>query len=237
MSQHRSNNFLKKLKSFAKNNLLLIGIFISILVGFAIGFGLRSSSWYKTENVLWFTLPGNLFIRALELFIVPVVFVGVVTATSSLSAKNNLKLTVISMGLILLTHVLAASAAVVGSLILVELSVKNQNETLSNPTIVEKQKTTYDIISDILRNLIPKNIIRATTQQEITRYIVDTTSKNLTFKRKVEYIDGSNVLGILVFAILLGLASSALDKKAELFRNFFKSANDVIILSNFKIKK
>ena len=33
-----------------------------------------------------------------------------------------------------------------------------------------------------------------------------------------------------MFAVLLGLASSLLEKKAELFREFFRSANEVIIL-------
>lgn len=228
------DRILKKSKSIAKDNILLISILVSIIIGFAIGFGLRSSSWYKTDNVLWFTFPGTLFIRALDLFIVPVVFVGVVAATSSLTAKNNLRLTLICFGIILLTHFLASISGVLGSLVLVELSDINKNETIIKPINAEKQKTTFDIFADILRNLIPKNIIKAMTHQEITKYVlVDASNQNTTSdqQRKVEYIDGSNVLGILVFAILLGLASSALDKEAQLFRDFFKSTNNVIILS------
>lgn len=222
-----------KLRKFITNNFLLISIIFSIILGFGIGFGIRSSSWNDPDIVQWLKFPGDLFIRALELFIVPIVFVGVVAATSSLSAKNNLKLTSICVGLIFLTHILATFTGVIGSLLLKELSTNNQNETLSNPFANEKQKTTFDIITDILRNLIPKNIIKTTTNQEITKYItIGVNSQNETiYKRNIEFIDGTNVLGLLVFALLLGLASSALDKKAEVFKEFFKSANDVIILS------
>ncbi len=52
----------------------------------------------------------------------------------------------------------------------------------------------------------------------------------LKFVAKVEYIEGTNLLGLLVFAVMLGLASSLLEEKAEDFRNFFKSTNEVVTL-------
>lgn len=65
------NNMSKtnKFKQLILNNILLICIFISIIVGFAVGFGLRLVNWENNENIAWFYLPGDLFIRALELFI------------------------------------------------------------------------------------------------------------------------------------------------------------------------
>lgn len=206
----------KKIFKFLSDNLLLVLILLSILIGFGIGIGLKNSSWNKTDKVLWFTLPGSLFIRSLELLIVPVIFIGVVTSTSSLSAKSNLRVSLICVGLTLLTHILATLTALVGSLILIHFSKKDNSGEQS--TMVGKQKITYDIISDILRSLIPKNVIKATTNQEITNYIF----KNGTYIRKVEYIEGTNILGILVFAILIGLGASYLDTKVQIFKDFFK---------------
>ena len=196
---------MMKLLKLIKKNILLICIIISIFVGFSIGFVLRIYAKDNKSLIQWFKLPGELFIRALQLFIVPVVFVGVVAATSGLSAKSNLKLTSICMGLIMLTHILATLTAVVGSLVLIELSSSNLNLNGTNINNGNRepgqQKTTYDIIADLLFNMIPKNIIKTTTDQEITKYI----ENNGTFKRQVVYIEGSNVLGLLVFALLLGL--------------------------------
>jgi Na+/H+-dicarboxylate symporter len=169
-----------------------------------------------------------------------VIFIGVVTATSSLSAKSNLHITLICVGLCLLTHVLANVIAVIGSIVLTSLSQTNKDATstpvgslLSTTVDLNKlapQKKTFDIVADILRALIPKNIFKATTNQEITRFVPEQVNGALVYKRRVQYIDGTNILGILFFAILVGLSASIQYKKAEMFREFFKSANDVVIL-------
>lgn len=109
----RQNPVLK----FVRENLLLVCILISIVVGFGIGIGLRQVKWSSPDDKLWFTLPGMLFIRSLELLILPVVFVGVVSATASLSAKSNLRMTLISVGLCFLSHILATLTALVGSIV------------------------------------------------------------------------------------------------------------------------
>ncbi len=143
-------------------------------------------------------------------------------------------MTFISLGLILLTHFLAVLSALLGSFVVKRIGARSTIELCKNETNVllsnkKNQKTTYDIISDILRNLLPKNIIKATTHQELTRY-VPSKDDEFEFVPKVEYIEGTNLLGLLVFAVLLGLASSLLEEKAEYFRNLFKSTNEVVTL-------
>lgn len=216
-----------KALNFVKDNFLLISIIVSIFVGFGIGIGIRNAKFKDPDAKSWFILPGQLFIRSLELLIVPVVFVGVIAATSSLSAKSNIRITLIGIGLCMLTHVVATLCGLVGSIILINASEKNESEDEGSKLL--KQKTIFDIIADILRNLIPKNIVKATTSQELTRYYPG--AENGTFIRRVEYIDGTNILGILSFGLLIGISASILDKKSEAFREFFKSLNDVIILT------
>ena len=64
-----NNKMPNKFKKFILKNLLLICILISIIIGFGVGFGLRLLEWQNNENLEWFYLAGDLFIRALELFI------------------------------------------------------------------------------------------------------------------------------------------------------------------------
>ena len=143
-------------------------------------------------------------------------------------------MTFISLGLIILTHILAVISAMAGTFVLKQIGIQSPIDSRKNETdtILSNKanaKTTYDIISDILRNLLPKNIIKATTHQELTRYISSDSDPN-KFIAKVEYIEGTNLLGLLVFAVLLGLASSLLEEKAEAFRDLFKSMNEVVTL-------
>ena len=166
----------KAIWGFVKSNLLLVLILVAILVGFGIGFAFRESAWYGTDNVLWFTLPGTLFIRSLQLLIIPVIFVGVVNATSAFSAKENMRITLICIGFCFSTHVLACLIAVFSGLILVAASEKKTDPTVpgSNTTTIlpVPNKGAYDIAADLLINLIHINIFKATTNQDLSRYVL-----------------------------------------------------------------
>ena len=214
----------KRVNEELKKNIFLICVLISLAVGFAIGIILKRTNLSDSINN-WFKLPGLLFIRCLELLILPVIFVGVLSATASLSAKNNVRITLYCVFLIVLTHFLAVMTGLGGSLILRSILI-NKNSTITNQmqlsSNLSNKKTAYDIISDILRNFMPKNIIKSTTHQEITQI-------DLNGNKSVQYIEGTNLLGILFFAILIGLATSVLETKGLLFKEFFKSANEIMI--------
>jgi Na+/H+-dicarboxylate symporter len=216
---------MNKITKIIKKNQLLFYILLSLIVGFTIGLTLKQFS--NTESItIWLKLPGYLFIRCLELLILPVIFVGIISSTSTFSAKKNIRITLICILFIFLTHLISVLTGLCGSLILIKLlNINKNNETLTNTTLIistklidSHQKSIYDIISDILRNIIPKNIVKATTHQEITKLNV------------VNYIDGTNLLGILFFALLTGLATSVLDdSKVKVFKQFFQSANEIFI--------
>ena len=53
-SFHNKMSKTNKLKQLILNNILLICIFISIIVGFAVGFGLRLVDWKNNENTTIF---------------------------------------------------------------------------------------------------------------------------------------------------------------------------------------
>jgi L-cystine uptake protein TcyP (sodium:dicarboxylate symporter family) len=214
LNRKNHKNFLKSQKStklknftkFLKKNLFLVAILFSIVVGFSIGFIIKNSEWSSSEHVKWFTLPGKLFIRGLQMLIVPVVFVGVVAATCSLSTKNNMRMTLISLGFIFITHVLSTLIAFGGSFILKMFTIRNSNfnynssimtttQNISNSNSkIEYSKSTYDVISDILFNLVPKNLIKSTTHQEITKYIKKDDNSDVLVKETI-YIEGTNLLG------------------------------------------
>ena len=226
----------KAIWSFVKANLLLVLILVAILVGFGIGFAFRESAWYGTDNVLWFTLPGTLFIRSLQLLIIPVIFIGVVNATSAFSAKENLRITLICLAFCFSTHVLACLIGVFGGLILVAASDRKPDPAVAGgattPLVPVPNKGAYDIAADLLRNLIPSNIFKATTNQDLTRYVKKRYNETFVleeYERQVQSVDGTNILGILFFALLIGLSASVNHEKAKAFREFIVSLNDIVI--------
>ena len=229
MEEETKTNTKNKFIDQIKKNFFILSIALALIVGFLIGFLIKNSSYKNSELELWVKLPGTIFIRSLELLILPVIFIGVVAACSSISPEKNLKITLFSLCFIMGSHLITTIIGTIGSLILISFIDLKTSQISKSSTILKPQKQTFDIISDILRNIIPKNIIKASTHQEITVYSLSTSNSSV-YTRSVQYIDGTNLLGILFFAILLGLATSILADEASFFKTFFSTANKVLVL-------
>jgi Na+/H+-dicarboxylate symporter len=223
-----NKNFLLKL---LKSNLMLIAITIGIIIGFGIGLAFRLTSNESSEAVLWFKLPGLLFIRSLQLLILPVIFFGVITSTSSYNIKNNAKMSISCLLIAVLSIVSASIIGFIGSLsfklfVTSELATESSS---SSTTLVNTDRSVYDIISDFLRNLIPNNIVKATLYQELTQYVIVSNNGTLTKKRQINDLQSTNLLGILLFAIIIGISAGISEEKGEPFRSFVKSINQIFI--------
>ena len=226
----------ESLRKKIKSNFILISIILSITIGFSVGVALKYNNFKDSETAAWLILPGKLFLRSLRLFIMPVIFFGVLNATSSLSMASNAKLSLTCFAFVLATHLVACSIGIGGSFIFMAINTKSNAIETNFATLrdLKTQKKIYDIIVDILNNLIPKNIFKATMYQEFTQYeIVNITdaSKNTTsmLKRKTLDVPDTNVLGILTFSILLGMATGSIGKKGDAFRALIQSINHVVM--------
>jgi Na+/H+-dicarboxylate symporter len=224
-------------KNILKSNLMLISITIGIIIGFIIGIALRLTSYENTQLALWFKLPGQLFLRSLQLLILPVIFFGVVTATSSFNIKNNARMSIACLVMTISSNICGSIIGVAGSFTFKLLNLKNElTNTSTKEKSINMDRSVYDIVSDLLRNMIPTNIFKATLFQELTQYIASVENSTLAGlnetivkTRRIVDMPNTNVLGILVFAILIGIAAGVIKEKGEAFRSFIVSINEVVI--------
>ncbi|XP_043797656.1 excitatory amino acid transporter 3-like isoform X4 [Apis laboriosa] len=106
--------------------------------------------------------------------------------------------------------------------------LKNKNIISQNAT---KSFITVDTILDLFRNFIPENIVSACLFQYQT---VLKKSKNESVpinEWEINHINiaGTNVLGLVVFSLILGLAIGDIGVKGEPLINFFQSLSDVMM--------
>merc|ERR1712004_473320 len=96
---------------------------------------------------------------------------------------------------------------------------------------------------DLIRQMFPPNLIQATMQQYRTSLIFpagglqNETGKPLrgpndlsTWAFKGEWPNGSNILGLVFFAIILGVALAKLGEKGKPLLNFFTSLADAMMV-------
>ena len=139
---------------------------------------------------------GQLFINAIKMLVVPLIFCAIVSSITSLQAHNNMRrLALKTVGLFVFTAWIASLIGLgVGTF--VDMSPATQ---LSLSNVAARD---IPPVSQVLLNIIPTN----------------------PFAAMVE----GNVLQILVFAALVGIAINKLQRKAEPARQFFQAGTEIM---------
>ena len=147
-------------------------------------------------------LMGTGFLNAIKLLVAPLVFVSIVYATASLKEIKQVgRIGLKTLGFYLLTTGLAISLALVMANI---INPGKGIDTSILTTTTETITTTGSVnLIDTLLSMIPTNIF-------------------------VAFSEG-NVLGIIFFAILLGISMTLVGEKAQPLVHIFEILNDVLL--------
>jgi Na+/H+-dicarboxylate symporter len=190
-------------------------IFIALLAGVAFGALVPATFGFGTFTVgAVITFVGDLFLRLLQMIVVPLVFTSIITSVARLGsdhafARLGIKTTVYFavttllaaiVGLIIFNVVQPGKVAPDVSAALrasVPESVAEVNENIGN-------KSTGDL-ADVIRRAVPVNIFAAAS-------------------------DNREMLAVIFFALLFGFFSGRLaNGRREAFQGFWESANDVML--------
>ena len=191
------------MKQLSLTSKTLIALFLGTLFGILLSF--LPESWF-TQTVLIdgiLKLLGTGFLNAIKLIVVPLVFVSIVYATASL---DDLK----KIGRIgsktFLFYTLTTALAIILSLCIGGILKPGVGVNLdlikANEVVTSTTVTNVNFIDTLLK-IIPTNIFSAFTE--------------------------GNILGIIFFAILLGLSMTMVGEKSRPLFVLFESANEVLL--------
>jgi Na+/H+-dicarboxylate symporter len=178
-------------------------ILIGMSTGLAFGLLARAAGWtdfqffqtYITDGLLH--VVGQIFIRSLQMLVVPLVFISLVCGTSQLSEPSKLgRLGGKTLGLYLMTTAIAVTVAMFMAVLL----EPGSTVVFSSSSFAPKAAPP---ISDTFIDLVPKNPISAMA-------------------------DG-NMLQIIVFALLFGIAMALTGKKSAPVQQLFQGLNEVVM--------
>ncbi|KAK7090117.1 excitatory amino acid transporter-like isoform X2 [Littorina saxatilis] len=232
-------SLMPKLRLFLAANIMLILTCVGIVLGFAIGFGVRELHPSK-DALMWIGMPGELFLRMLKMMILPLVVCSVITGTASLDPKANGKISAVTFAYVIITHIIACVIAIVLCLLIKPGEGKS---SVGSSLVDQEPMETQDIFADLLRNMIPDNMVEATFRKAHTRYrmIEETVSNNsingtstfdtlVTATKYASKTDGLNVLGLIGVSTVIGIAINKVKDKASIFLGFFSGATDVVLV-------
>lgn len=185
--------------------MLKIKLHWQILIAFLIAvlFGLFLPQY--SDYVRWL---GELFLRALKMIIVPLVFTSIVSGVTNLGNTQNLG----RLGIKTITYYLSTSTlAILTGLVLVNLIKPGVGADLGFTMDVPELTQSTGSIGDIFLRMIPSNIFEA--------------------------LASADMLALIFFAILFGIFITRVDEKPQQFMtDFFSAAFEVMMkLTSFII--
>uniref|UniRef100_A0A914WFI4 Amino acid transporter n=1 Tax=Plectus sambesii TaxID=2011161 RepID=A0A914WFI4_9BILA len=229
-------------RSWIRQNLLLVLTIVSVVLGAFVGFAMRSLE-LDSQTVMLVNFPGEMLMHMLKMMILPLIIASLISGLAQLDAKESGRMGSIAIAYYLITTILA----VITGIILV-LAIHPGDPSIKKDMgegTVEKNVNTLDTFLDLIRNMFPENIVQATFQQVQTTYITVKPKfvKNNdpealraivngsmdTLKPSVEFKDGMNVLGIIVFCIGFGIVISQLGEQARVMVDFFVILDAIIM--------
>lgn len=201
---------------------ILVGLLFMVFREYA---GSDSILWQNINNLLFqditvpggeralglFYLGGQLFIRALQLIIVPMVFSSIVLAISEISEASTLgRVSAKTMGWFMLTSGIALVLASIFGMVFFKAGVFSA--TIEGISI--SSGTTGSNPLNVILNIIPSNII-------------STFSVN------------NAVLGIVFIAVVVGLGMNKLDlgKDSTIYRFCDESSRIIVVFLNYIVTK
>ncbi|XP_031633389.1 excitatory amino acid transporter 3-like [Contarinia nasturtii] len=202
-----------------QEQLLTISTLAGVVLGIILGLIVRasSSSQWGQREIMYVKFLGELFLRMLKGLILPLVISSLISAIGTLNFKATGKI-----GGRAITYYLSTTfiAVILGIILVVTVRPgidRNQmNSTESAPQGNSKLRTTttVDTMLDLVRNMFPPNIVQACLEQYQTVLKPSSDNDSNTdinmWKIGHTYGNGMNIIGLVVSAVVLGIAMSSL---------------------------
>ncbi|KAA8589161.1 hypothetical protein FQN60_010506 [Etheostoma spectabile] len=230
-------SFREKLMEFLGKNLLVIMTVSGVLVGIGLGMMVRKMDLTKAQ-MTYFAFPGEMLLRMLKMIILPLVVCSLVSGAASLDTRSLGKLGGIAVAYFLVTTLIASGIGVALAFIIkpgVGAGALNTNSL--GLESVSSNKETADSFLDLARNLFPANLVAAAFRSYATDYKMvavgnDTNGTALYQKVPVREneADGMNILGLVLFAMVFGVALRKLGDEGEELIRFFNAFNEATMV-------
>ncbi|XP_006863020.1 PREDICTED: neutral amino acid transporter A isoform X1 [Chrysochloris asiatica] len=223
---------------FLRRQALVLLTVSGVLAGAGLGMALRGLQLSRTQ-ISYLAFPGEMLLRMLRMIILPLVVCSLVSGAASLDASSLGRLGGIAVAYFGLTTLGASALAVVLAFIIKPgsgaqtLQASNLGLDTSGPPPIPKE--TVDSFLDLVRNLFPSNLVVAAFRTYATNYtvVIHNTSSGSGSIEKIPIeaeIEGMNILGLVLFALVLGVALKKLGSEGEELIRFFNAFNEATMV-------
>lgn len=217
-------------------NLLVLLTVVAVVAGVALGLGLSQAGGAAAlgpARLTAFAFPGEVLLRLLRMIILPLVVCSLVGGAASLDPSALGRLGAWALLFFLVTTLLASALGVGLALALQPGAALANINSLGGVTDAAEEtpsKEVLDSFLDLVRNIFPSNLVSAAFRSYTTFYKIGQFNGTQVKVPKGDEVEGMNILGLVVFAIVFGVALRKLGPEGELLIRFFNSFNDATMV-------
>uniref|UniRef100_A0A674P4Z4 Amino acid transporter n=1 Tax=Takifugu rubripes TaxID=31033 RepID=A0A674P4Z4_TAKRU len=227
-----------------RHNLVILCILpVLLTAGIILGFGLRSYNM-SYRDVTFFSFPGELLMRMLQMLVLPLLVSSLITGVAALDSRASGKMGMRAVIYYTTTTIIAVTIGIV--MVLAIHPGRGIKDEFSKTQKIE-QVSPADAFLDLIRNMFPPNLVEACTKQYKTQYgkrivhvrmtVNDTIftlngSQEITREETVPVpgsVNGVNALGLVVFSLCFGLIIGSMREQGQPLRDFFDCLNEAIM--------
>uniref|UniRef100_A0A672INR2 Amino acid transporter n=1 Tax=Salarias fasciatus TaxID=181472 RepID=A0A672INR2_SALFA len=220
----------ERLLRIVRANLLVILTVAGVIVGVFIGLGVRNLDLTITQKI-YIGFPGEILIRLLKMIIIPLVVCSLVSGAASLDPQALGKLGGWAMLFFLVTTLIASSIGVVMAFIITPGAVTVEKPAgLDDDVPAHKEMGNFPSCSAL--NYKPLCLFQYATSYKLVKVNSTDGRPNITVEKVPTGTDqdGMNILGLVVFAIVFGVALRKLGEEGEILIKFFNSFNEATMV-------
>ncbi|OWK16415.1 SLC1A5 [Cervus elaphus hippelaphus] len=193
-------------------NLLVLLTVVAVVAGVALGLGVSGAGGALAlgpARLQAFSFPGELLLRLLKMIILPLVVCSLIGGAASLDPSALGRLGAWALLFFLVTTLLASALGLGLALALqpgASFAAINTSVGAMGRMEEAPSKEVLDSFLDLVRNIFPSNLVSAAFRSYATSYeerFFDGTVVKVPIGSEVE---GMNILGLVVFAIVFGVA-------------------------------
>ncbi|XP_012508838.1 PREDICTED: neutral amino acid transporter B(0) [Propithecus coquereli] len=224
-----------KVRGCLRANLLVLLTVVAVVAGVALGLAVSGAGGAQAlgqERLSAFAFPGELLLRLLKMIILPLVVCSLVGGAASLDPSALGRLGAWALLFFLVTTLLASALGVGLALVLKPGAAFAINASVGATGAADQppSKEVLDSFLDLVRNIFPSNLVSAAFRSYATYYRTSQMNGTTVKVPVGGEVEGMNILGLVVFAIVFGVALRKLGPDGELLIRFFNSFNDATMV-------
>ncbi|XP_032423897.1 excitatory amino acid transporter 3-like [Xiphophorus hellerii] len=210
---------------------------LGVTLGLGIGFLLRAVVPITEQLKNWIGIPGDMLLHMLQMFSLPLIVTSVLAGVTGLNIKVSRKTAIITgvfiCGSTLIVVILAMFLALSIQPGVGEIEDHTEEDVVSAFVL-------HVIMQDLIRNMVPESFFQAFYEQyktEIVHFkreelgleLDPTLVQNGTETKLIgKYVDGPNMLGLVIWSFVIGIMINRIGKKARSTVEAIQSLNDAI---------